>query len=77
MVYNAAGNLISKTDFNGKTTIYAYNELNRLITKIPVEKATPQGRSLNLPAVPLPQRFQPCTLIRISAARKNANRMTK
>jgi RHS repeat-associated protein len=34
-VYDAAGNLKSKTDFNGKTTTYAYDTSNRLLSKTP------------------------------------------
>ena len=33
--YDAAGNLTSLTDYNGHTTTYAYDALNRLITKTP------------------------------------------
>jgi len=29
------GNLTSKVDFNGKTTTYAYDSLNRLLSKTP------------------------------------------
>ena len=33
--YDAAGNLISLTHFNGKTTTYTYDNLNRLLSRIP------------------------------------------
>jgi len=33
--YDAEGNLISLTDYNGKTTTYTYDALNRLIAKTP------------------------------------------
>jgi YD repeat-containing protein len=34
-IYDAAGNLASLTDFNGKTTTYTYDVMNRLLSKIP------------------------------------------
>lgn len=34
-VYDAAGNLKSKIDFNGKTTTYTYDVSNRLASKVP------------------------------------------
>ena len=34
-VYDAAGDLKSKTDFNAKTTTYAYDKPNRLLSKTP------------------------------------------
>jgi YD repeat-containing protein len=33
--YDAAGNLLTKTDFNGKTTTYNYAQVHRLTKKIP------------------------------------------
>jgi len=33
--YDVAGNLASKTDFNGRTTTYSYDVLGRLNTKTP------------------------------------------
>jgi len=33
--YDLAGNLISLTHFNGKTTKYTYDSLNRLTQKVP------------------------------------------
>jgi YD repeat-containing protein len=33
--YDAVGNLAAKTNFNGKTTTYTYDLLNRLHQKIP------------------------------------------
>lgn len=33
--YDLAGNLVSKTDFNGYTTSYQYDSMNRLVAKIP------------------------------------------
>jgi RHS repeat-associated protein len=35
MNYDFVGNLTSKVDFNGKTTSYAYDSLNRLLSKTP------------------------------------------
>jgi RHS repeat-associated protein len=35
MTYNSAGNLVTKTDFNGKTTAYGYDQNNRLTSKTP------------------------------------------
>ena len=31
--YDANGNVLSKTDFNGETTSYAYDTFNRLVRK--------------------------------------------
>src|SRR5204863_2174402 len=33
--YDLAGNLTNKVDFNGRTTIYTYDSLNRLLSKMP------------------------------------------
>jgi YD repeat-containing protein len=33
--YDAAGNLVSLKHFNGKTTTYTYDSLNRLLTRVP------------------------------------------
>jgi YD repeat-containing protein len=44
--YNLAGNLVSRTDFNGKVTTYQYDALNRLI------QITPDP-SLNEPPITL------------------------
>jgi YD repeat-containing protein len=33
--YNAAGNLIGRIDFRGKTTTYSYDSMNRLTRKTP------------------------------------------
>ncbi|MGH9762798.1 MAG: hypothetical protein ACREAC_18400, partial [Blastocatellia bacterium] len=33
--YNSAGNLASHTDFNGKTTTFGYDSMNRLLSKTP------------------------------------------
>jgi YD repeat-containing protein len=43
-VYDLAGNLYQKIDFNGKTTTYAYDLSNRLRSKTP-------DASFNAPAV--------------------------
>ena len=34
-IYDAVSNLASRTDFNGKETIYGYDTLNRLLSKVP------------------------------------------
>jgi YD repeat-containing protein len=34
-LYDNAGNLTSLTDYNGKTTTYTYDKLNRLLSRTP------------------------------------------
>ncbi|HEY2468030.1 MAG TPA: RHS repeat domain-containing protein, partial [Terracidiphilus sp.] len=40
--YDTAGNLTSLTHFNGKTTTYAYDTLNRLLSRVPDPTTLPR-----------------------------------
>ena len=48
MTYDAAGNLASKTDFNGRTTTYAYDAANRLLTQDARSEPRPAHGQLHL-----------------------------